>query len=155
MENQQVKNLILKARSSGFTLVETQQPTEITDEMIEIRDLPLSEWHLVEPAFHSMGSLLPDPSLAVIRVAVLKLEGQEEKIMGFQVTQKVLMAQPSLVYPEFQHLKVLEKLYADLDSQLFPGMFYLVTIEDPALIRKAEHNGFVQVPGSLMIKLKE
>jgi len=54
------------------------------------------------------------------------------------------MAQPALVYPEFQHLTYLEQIYSTIDKELKVGEYYFVTIEDPALQRKAEHNGLLK-----------
>jgi len=121
--------------------------------MIEpiIRDLTLDEWNRIAEAFHSQGSPMPDPQTAVIRVAI---DPTSSKIMGFVVVQKVLTAQPAFVYPEFQHQQVIDKIYESIDKELEPGMFYFVTIQEEALVRRASHKGFIEIPGTLMGKVK-
>jgi hypothetical protein len=121
-------------------------------ENAEILDLPREQWHLLTEAFSIPGSSLPTSSQAVIRVAI---DHATKKIMGFVVFQTVLMAQPALVYPEFQHLQVLDNIYKSIDNELSPGEYYFVNIADPALQRRAEHKGFIRVPGEIFAKVKK
>lgn len=119
----------------------------------EVVDLPPDQWHILQDAFDSQQSSLPNPQVAGIRVAIVK-NTNPIQIAGFVVLQKALMAQPVLVYPQFMHQHIWAKLYDSIDAELLPGMFYFVTIKEPALMRQAEHRGFVNTGATMLVKVK-
>lgn len=122
---------------------------------IVVRELPISDWGLLVDAFRIMGDELPNPLTAVIFIAIELTEDSPDKILGFLVVQKVIHAEPLFIYPEAQGRGLHRILYDVVDRQmqatakLAGSSFYLITVEDEAIERRALARGFKLIPGKI------
>jgi len=114
------------------------------DDRVQIKELPLDQWHLLEGAFVKMDSSMPNPSNSAILVAI-----EDDKILGFVVMQSIMHVEPLFVYPEGQHRKIWEKLYNYVDELLPNNFYYFITTEQPAIEKLAKDRGFMHVGKAL------
>lgn len=113
---------------------------------VEIKELPVDQWHLLKDAFDSMNSSIPSPATSGILVAIDSASG---KILGFVVLQTFLHAEPLFIYPEAQHRKIWADLYDAVDQILPNNLCYFITTENPAIERLALNRGFISVGKAL------
>jgi hypothetical protein len=117
------------------------------------RKLPPEEWGRLRPLFDFLDAFLPD-SLAAQAAVV---ENSVKSIVGFQLCQVIMHAEPHWEAPEYRgridsirlhNLAVPEE--ATKKSLCAPGLFLVATNEN--VERLAELAGYTRLPGTVWVK---
>lgn len=116
--------------------------------------LPAEEWERLRPLFKQFDWFLPPPMLASAAIA----ENGNREIVGFQVLQAVLHAEPGFIDPRYSGIVSYMRMWEMLDKLpnkkgnplIVPG--YLLVAPDEKIKRMAEIGGFKEIEGVLMKK---
>ncbi len=110
------------------------------NEDVEVVELPVDQWYLLEEAFAHHECPMPDPNQTAILAAV-----ENGKILGFVPLQVYLHAEPLVIYPEAEHRNIWKLLYDKIDEKLPDGTIYIITTDRPAIGRRALSRGFIEI----------
>lgn len=110
------------------------------------RQLPYDQWHRLKPIFKANNWFLPPRELATAMVA----ENQNDEIVGVQMFQLVLHAEPVWVKDKNVQPKAMWNMFKDkpVESSLVLPGFVLVAPDKRTEIL-AEDAGFTEIAGKL------